>query len=55
MEYELEQLLEVLSSLDMAFINGEYHFETFEKDGKHSTYIGNDLAGLIHSLHEEFC
>ena len=53
MEYELEQLLKVLSSLDMAFINGEYHLETFEYSGKHTCYKSNDLAKLIHAVHED--
>jgi len=53
MEYELEQLLKVLSSLDMAFINGEYHLETFEYSGKHTCYKSNDLAKLIHDVHED--
>jgi len=55
MEYELEQLLEVLSSLDMSFINGEYHIHTFEHSGKCTIHKGLDLAKLIHNIHEEHC
>jgi hypothetical protein len=55
MEYELEQLLAALSSLDISLINGMYHIHIFENSGRCTVYKDKDLVKLIHDVHEDIC
>ena len=55
MDWELEQLLKVVSSIDISLINGKYHIHVFEKSGKCVLHKYPDLPWLIHKLHFEYC
>jgi len=50
---DLVDLVRAASSVDISFINGQYHVEVVEMSGKQHLFKGIDLAWLIHNIRDE--